>query len=465
MYGSNFSSCQKSYLTSRIQKEKSKVIKTGGSDRSTCSMVFSSSYSKTKTKAPKSKRVLQAKKTSQKTQNNISQNNNSLDLTNNNHNNNGSDASMVVPKTDLHQEILEYSRIVEMNDKEKNTRIQIIKRIHDAISQLFGWQVEVQPYGSFNTELSLFGSDVDIAIFNFIQFDNPTQNGFTQKKRQEVISCLNQLRSELLSEFPGRIQISRPIPARVPILGAKINDVYFDISIGDDSALTRDKSIASYSKAFPQFRPLALTLKSALKQVGLLDYSSGGLSSYSVYQLLIAHLLLCQKERVINMEDLGEIFQDFGRRYSNTSLLTTKSICITSTDILQQMDETIKNGANKGHPCLVGSPSEKKQLRFCIEDPYSGMDIAAQTNKIDSILSLFKKIYKCQLNVVQNPKNLQFPLLFNLWDAESAKSRLNYRRQMANGTLRQNGHGLRQNGNAAQQRQTGGRDTGRRRKY
>eukprot|EP01025_Chloroclados_australasicus_P030459 TRINITY_DN3056_c0_g3_i2.p2 TRINITY_DN3056_c0_g3~~TRINITY_DN3056_c0_g3_i2.p2 ORF type:complete len:165 (+),score=9.11 TRINITY_DN3056_c0_g3_i2:1-495(+) len=130
-----------------------------------------------------------------------------------------------------------------------------------------------------------------------------------------------------------------------------------------------------------------------------------------------------RKEQRIDMEDLGQVFVEFGRRYSDRNLLTSKSVQITSEEVLLPRERTIRNGNNKGHPYHRHPQSYKTNPHFCIEDPYSGMDVAAQTNKTNQILRLLNQIRGCRLNEPANPRNLSYVLLRGLWDIDAATSR------------------------------------------
>ncbi len=73
-----------------------------------------------------------------------------------------------------------------------------------------------------------------------------------------------------------------------------VEGVDVDISINGEGGMRAAALIARHITALPSLRPLALTLKALLRvqQPPLNDVSTGGLGSYSLVNMLIAHLML-----------------------------------------------------------------------------------------------------------------------------------------------------------------------------
>ena len=68
------------------------------------------------------------------------------------------------------------------------------------------------------------------------------------------------------------------------------NNVQVDISIGDDSGPRAARYLGQQARSFPPMRALVLVLKAYLRNQGLNEVSSGGLSSYSLCNMVIVHL-------------------------------------------------------------------------------------------------------------------------------------------------------------------------------
>ena len=69
-----------------------------------------------------------------------------------------------------------------------------------------------------------------------------------------------------------------------------------DISIGSDSGPAAVDTLLGWQRRFPQLHPLCLCVKAFLRARSLHDASTGGLSSFSQANMVMAHLL--QEEKV-----------------------------------------------------------------------------------------------------------------------------------------------------------------------
>lgn len=76
-------------------------------------------------------------------------------------------------------------------------------------------------------------------------------------------------------------------------------NVAVDISISSNTGVLAARYMSNQAVAYPPLRPLALVLKAYLRNQRLLDVATGGLSSYSLCNLIIAHLQEELKVRVM----------------------------------------------------------------------------------------------------------------------------------------------------------------------
>ena len=90
--------------------------------------------------------------------------------------------------------------------------------------------------------------------------------------------------------------------------------VCVDISIADESGPRAARYIAQACRACPPAVPLALVLKSYLRSCGLNEVASGGLSSYSLTNMVLAHLAAELRDGR-DIHDTGEALYGFLLRF------------------------------------------------------------------------------------------------------------------------------------------------------
>ena len=106
--------------------------------------------------------------------------------------------------------------------------------------------------------------------------------------------------------------------ARIPIIklstGPASGSVVADVSLGDESGPAAARYVTQQIAGFPPLAPLVLVLKVYLRRCGLNEVSVGGLSSYSLTLMVLAHL---QEEVKAGRDvfDLGEALYGFLLRY------------------------------------------------------------------------------------------------------------------------------------------------------
>eukprot|EP01026_Neomeris_dumetosa_P037812 TRINITY_DN3068_c0_g1_i2.p2 TRINITY_DN3068_c0_g1~~TRINITY_DN3068_c0_g1_i2.p2 ORF type:complete len:174 (+),score=12.26 TRINITY_DN3068_c0_g1_i2:395-916(+) len=164
--------------------------------------------------------------------------------------------------------------------------------------------------------------------------------------------------------------------------------------------------LINYVFLYPQLQPLVRTIKSGLKERRLNYYRRGGMNSYSLYILVIAHLILCQKERVIDMNDLGKIFVDFGRRYGNLNAFSGKAVSLLKEEVIVPIEQILRG-------------NKQSNQSFYIEDPILKVNVSERTERISEIVQFFSEIGQC--NCFRDVAGGQFyPILGTLWDVELA---------------------------------------------
>ncbi|GFH18158.1 poly(A) polymerase, partial [Haematococcus lacustris] len=78
--------------------------------------------------------------------------------------------------------------------------------------------------------------------------------------------------------------------ARIPIIKMRAHSVNVDISISNDTGVKVAEFLTQQVQAYPPLKPLVLVLKTYLASLRLNDVAQGGLSSYSLCNMVIAHM-------------------------------------------------------------------------------------------------------------------------------------------------------------------------------
>ena len=179
-------------------------------------------------------------------------------------------------------------------------------------------KIKVEVFGSFANGLSTWHSDVDLVVTGLFEPDRAT-GGYSGGDKGRVTARLrriaDQMRAGKKGSKPDVTRLSIIGRARIPIIKLRTrNNVSVDISISDSSGTQAAQYISVQSSKYPPMRPLVLVLKSYLKAQRLNDVATGGLSSYSLCNMVVAHLqeeLKCGRD----IYDLGETLYSFLLRY------------------------------------------------------------------------------------------------------------------------------------------------------
>ncbi|MEW5298464.1 MAG: hypothetical protein WDW36_001585 [Sanguina aurantia] len=171
-------------------------------------------------------------------------------------------------------------------------------------------------FGSQASGLSLPGSDLDIVILGVMEDLATPAEGFRRGKHSALM-LLKVLGKQLRSA--GLTQNQELITAKVPIVKARLTlqhpldshhstssysgqpghrgttpgrrfSFAADISMGVANGVAAVYLVRRMVEQLPPLRPLVLVLKACLKEAGLNEVFTGGISSYSLVQLAIAHL-------------------------------------------------------------------------------------------------------------------------------------------------------------------------------
>ena len=182
------------------------------------------------------------------------------------------------PLIRLHNEIVDFSRYLEPTEEEATSRAAAVERVRAVVNGIWP-DARFEVHGSFATGMYLPSSDIDAVIL-----DSGAKNAGL---------CLKAL-AVALARRGMAMKIQLIAKARVPIVkfeeveSGHQFDISFDVANGPASA----EIVRENMRRFPALRPLTTVLKAFLHQRGLNEVYSGGIGSYALLCMVMAHLQL-----------------------------------------------------------------------------------------------------------------------------------------------------------------------------
>ena len=182
------------------------------------------------------------------------------------------------PLVRLHAEIVDFCRFLEPTAEEAAARAAAVERVRAVVMGIWP-EARFEVHGSFATGMYLPSSDIDAVIL-----DSGCKSPAT---------CLKAL-ATCLSRKGMATKIQLIAKARVPIVKFEERpsgfqfDISFDVANGPASA----EIVRANMRRFPALRPLTTVLKAFLQQRALNEVYTGGIGSYALLCMVMAHLQL-----------------------------------------------------------------------------------------------------------------------------------------------------------------------------
>ncbi|GFR47440.1 hypothetical protein Agub_g9163 [Astrephomene gubernaculifera] len=295
----------------------------------------------------------------------------------------------------LHHNIEEFCSRVVLTEGEKRARMEVIEGIRAGVRKVWpgARRVELQVFGSFANGLSTWGSDVDLVVTGISEPDKVT-GGYEPNDRARITSRLRKLSEALHRGKQLDITRQQLIPrARIPILKLWTrNHVCVDISVSDDSGPRAARYMVQQCRAFPPLKPLVLVLKAYLKACKLNEVNTGGLSSYSLTNMVIAHL---QEELKSghDISDLGETLYTFLLRYGEDHDYSSMAVSVASGGIVPKSSLGFAMESARQAALAMGAydGAVSWNERLCVDCPLTGRDVSTGTFRIDLVRGAFEQ--------------------------------------------------------------------------
>ena len=286
---------------------------------------------------------------------------------------------------------------IEILDKiRKKNFIKVEKLIQTGLSKKY--EIKFGHYGSFFTNLSIEGSDVDIRVYY-----KPLKPNLDFLK--DIINLLN----SHLNEFDN---INPILSASVPVINLQINisqEINYDtlkfmsyfekkdishINIdltftSDEKEFKRPEEIVNYInknvKNYEDIRPLLLVIKRYFRIMKMNKSFTGGLSSYSLFLLILAFLKNCEEKM-----NLGKLLYYFMEKYSFYDF-KNYGIDVEGKDLYYPLDNIIKESDIQNSENYDDISEHARTEEIKILDPLTKLNVAKSSFRLDEIKNTFNK--------------------------------------------------------------------------
>jgi DNA polymerase sigma len=189
----------------------------------------------------------------------------------------------------LSQELLDFSKYVELDSRELETRQiielqvkQLVEATWKSLDEKLAKAYALIPFGSSATGLSLPGSDLDLVLVH---------NDLENHDRQDELDSLTVIADALRSSDFVLNQLVDLIPARVPILKFKhVSGVPVDLSFGRSNGIKAIAAVKNLQEQYPVLKPLVQVVKAFLRCRDMNEVSTGGLGGYGTTCLVAGFL-------------------------------------------------------------------------------------------------------------------------------------------------------------------------------
>ncbi|KAF9139736.1 hypothetical protein BG015_001918, partial [Linnemannia schmuckeri] len=261
------------------------------------------------------------------------------------------------------QEIKDYADYLKPTHEEHSIRTYVFKAVEEFVTGLWS-EAKVHVYGSFNTQLYLPGSDMDIVI------------AMDTAKTGVLRTLANKIRSTGFG-----VQVEAILQTKVPIVKfqERRTGIHVDISLNQLDGFKTGGVVQQFLKQMPVLQPMTMLIKQFLKSkpVSFCEVHQGGLGSFSVTLLAMSFLQmhpLVQARKIDPLSNLGVLVIEFFELYGLCFNYNTVSISVT------QGGSYIHKG---------GDSSQNERFGLTLINPVASQNVAKGTRNMSMIRASF----------------------------------------------------------------------------
>ena len=311
----------------------------------------------------------------------------------------------------LSQEIISFNNTVENNIKLlKQYRVSLLEKIKNIIIKALekDYSIEFHQYGSFQTELAIESSDIDIMIKYLPKKEDNTEivcvlseldSYLNQEEIKKLFEYINpiytasvpviKLQCDLSSEIPKSVTeqiLSSYLFDKDEIIKLKF-DIIFKLNKDDIGyQITPLQSVDFVKKSIeehPSIKPLIIVIKRYMKVQKLNNSYKGGISSYSLFLLLYSFLQFKQKDNI----NFGLFLYEFFEFYATFEF------------------ERFTVQPGEQNPFVI---SKESNGSIAILDPVTKFNVSKSSFKISEIKSAFLKAESfIKVNAIASSTNVK----------------------------------------------------------
>ncbi|KAF9285965.1 hypothetical protein BGZ68_003355 [Mortierella alpina] len=205
----------------------------------------------------------------------------------------------------LTQELKDFVDYISPTREEHQVRKYVLQRVEMACRELWG-NIQVKIFGSYDTQLYLPSSDLDIVVIRDKEFG-----------KDDLYKLARHLRSTGVAQAHDLTVIAK---ARVPIVKFKetISKLPVDISFNVLSGMESARIVKRYLSEWPVLRPFTLLIKHFLMVKGYNEVFHGGIGSYTAMIMILSFLQMhphIQSGAIIPDDNLGVLLIEFFELY------------------------------------------------------------------------------------------------------------------------------------------------------
>ncbi|KAL4528093.1 hypothetical protein Ndes2437B_g00206 [Nannochloris sp. 'desiccata'] len=247
--------------------------------------------------------------------------------------------------TPLHLEIAELARQATPTSSEVAT-VQAAVHAVDSAARGVWPAARAVLFGSQATGLALPGGDLDIVVLGVGPQLERAATGFTAGQRRVLGEHLEDLLDALRRS--GTLLTSvQIIDAKIPIIKCLIQTSHAgpalpaDISFGAVNGAAAVTFLRRQILAVPPLRPLSLAVKAFLRDRGLNEVFTGGIGSYAVVNMVLAHLQREGFQADITQADKLGLSRSslLNSNNNNNNSIANKKVTIVDGRIILQSDQ------------------------------------------------------------------------------------------------------------------------------
>jgi DNA polymerase sigma len=296
----------------------------------------------------------------------------------------------------LTKEINNYCNLTYKNIEYLNTiRCKYLKKIEKLIQ--FGlekkYQIKFGHYGSYFTNLSIEGSDLDILVFykpNNPNFDFLKDIIDLLNNHENEFECIHPILSASVPVIKLQFNISSEIDHKkiqfLPYFDNKdISHIKIDLTFTfDENEFKRPDQIVCYINKniedFCNIKPLLLVLKRYFRIMKMNKSYTGGLSSHSLFLLVLAFF---KSNALLNSSQLslGKSLFFFFEKYSFFNY-NDYGIDVEVPPFYYLLNENLNS---------IFNDYENRKEEINIIDPFTKLNVAKSSFQVDEIKNTFNK--------------------------------------------------------------------------